>query len=136
LKSKYIDSGEVRFVFRELPRDNGLDLAATALTRSVGTDKFFDFVDLLMKKQSDWLVDKPEAPLRAIAKEAGIDDKQFGEILHNQDLLQGIVAMRQRAIDDFGVDSTPTFFINGKKVVGFQSMQDLDKVIQPLLKKT
>jgi protein-disulfide isomerase len=122
LKEKYIDTGKVRFIFREFPFDP-IAAGAFMLARCAGNDKYFAVVDL-----------KPLAPLLATVKQAGFTEESFKACLANQKVLDGIEWVRNRAADKFKVDSTPTFFINGKKQSGALSMEELDKAIQPLLK--
>ena len=80
------------------------------------------------------VVQKPLPPLQAIAKQAGLTQQSFEQCLANQKLLEDIEKVRERATAKFGVSSTPTFFINGKKVSGALSIEDLEKEIQPYLK--
>jgi len=79
-------------------------------------------------------VHKPLEPMLAIAKQAGFTQQSFEECLANQEILSGIEAGRDRATTKFGVNSTPTFFINGKIVRGGLSAEELDKQLAPYLK--
>jgi len=79
-------------------------------------------------------VEQPLQPLLALSKQAGFTEKTFEECRTNQKLLNSIATVRQRAIDKFKVDSTPTFFINGTKHAGAMSIDEMAKVIDPLLK--
>ena len=72
----------------------------------------------------------------AIAKQAGISEQTFNACLSDQKMLEAMQAEQKRATDKFGVNSTPTLFINGKKQVGGQSIEDLAKVIDPILPKS
>src|SRR5579875_2697932 len=117
LKKRYIDTGKVRYIFREFPLDN-LAAAAFMLARCAGeldSSKYYAMIDTLFAQQRTWAVEKPIPPLMTIAKQAGFTEKSFNECLANQKLLSGIEDVRQRAIKEFQVDSTPTFFINGKR---------------------
>jgi len=90
-------------------------------------------IDTMFAQQRTWAVEKPIPPLMAIAKQAGFTEKSFDECLANQKLLNGIEDVRQRAIKDFQVESTPTFFINGTRKVGALTLDEMTKVIDPLL---
>ena len=81
-------------------------------------------------------MEKPIPPLMAIAKQAGFSEQSFNACLSDQKMLDAMQAEQKRATDKFGVNSTPTFFINGKKQVGGMSIEDLAKVIDPLLPKS
>jgi protein-disulfide isomerase len=72
----------------------------------------------------------------AIAKQAGMSEQKFNACLSDQKMLEAMQAEQKRATDKFGVNSTPTLFINGKKQVGGMSIDDLAKVIDPLLPKS
>jgi protein-disulfide isomerase len=136
LKKRYIDTGKVRYIFREFPLDN-LAAAAFMLARCAGKDdkdKYFALIDTLFKQQRQWAVEKPLAPLLAIAKQAGFTEESFKACLANQQVLDGIESVRKRAVDTFKVQSTPTFFINGTSYPGALSIEDLAKVIDPYLK--
>lgn len=134
LKSKYIDTGKVRYIMREFPLDP-LAAAGFMLARCSGDDKYFAMVDVLFKMQSQWaFTNDPLQGLLAIAKQAGFSEQKFNECLANQKLLDDIDAVRQRASDKFGVNSTPSFFVNGHPHRGEMTLDELDKVLEPYLK--
>jgi protein-disulfide isomerase len=133
MKKKYVDTGKARFIFREFPLDP-LAAAGFMLARCAGKDKYFPLIETLFQQQRDWVVQKPLAPLLAIAKQAGFTQQTFEACLANQQVLDGIEAMRSRGADKLGVNSTPTFFINGKRFAGAISIEDLDKAVAPYLK--
>ena len=116
-KTKYIDSNKVRFVFREFPLDN-LAAAASMLARCAGGDKTLPMVETLYEKQADWAFTNgnPVPKLFDIAKQAGFTQESFDKCLTDQKLLEQITAQRTSASDKFGVSSTPTFFVNGKRL--------------------
>ena len=135
-KKRYIDTGKVRYIFREFPLDS-LAAAAFMLARCAGKDdkdKYFALVDTLFRQQRQWAVEKPIPPLLTIAKQAGFTEQTFNACLANQQMLDGIESIRQRAIKQFKVQSTPTFFINGKAHPGALSIDDMAKAIDPYLK--
>jgi protein-disulfide isomerase len=136
LKKRYIDTGKVRYIFREFPLDS-LAAAAFMLARcSAQTDsgKYFALIDSLFRQQRTWAVEKPLEPLFAIAKQAGFTKETFDACLSNQKVLDGIESIRQRAVKEFKVESTPTFFVNGTKVPGAISIDEMAKLIDPQLK--
>ena len=136
LKKRYIDTGKVRYIFREFPLDS-LAAAAFMLARCSGQDdktKYFAMIDTMFRQQRQWAVEKPIPPLLAIAKQAGFTEKSFDACLSNQKVLDGIESIRQRAVNQFKVESTPTFFINGTKFPGALSIEDMAKAIDPYLK--
>ncbi|MBI3704134.1 MAG: DsbA family protein [Rhizobiales bacterium] len=136
LKKRYIDTGKVRYIFREFPLDS-LAAAAFMLARCTGENdknKYFALVDTLFHQQRTWAVERPLPPLFAIAKQAGFTQQTFDACLSNQKLLDGIESLRTRASKQFKVESTPTFFINGTMVPGAVSIEEMAKVIDPQVK--
>jgi len=133
LKKKYIDTGKVRFIFREFPLD-ALAAAGSMLARCAGKDKYFPMIEILFSQQKEWVVQKPLQPMLAIAKQAGFTQETFDKCLANQQMLDGIEASRTRAAQKFNVNSTPTFFINGKIFRGALTPEELDTQLAPYLK--
>src|SRR5262245_21089582 len=78
LKKKYIDTGKVRFIFREFPLDQ-LAAAAFMLARCGDKDRYFGMIEILFAQQRDWVVQRPLQPLMGIAKQAGLSEQQFNE---------------------------------------------------------
>jgi protein-disulfide isomerase len=132
LKKKYIDTGKVRFIFREFPLDS-LALAGSMLARCAGTDRFFPMIETLFAQKKEWVVQKPLQPMLSLARQAGFSQQSFDECLANQDMQAGIEETRTRAMK-LGVNSTPTFFINGKIFRGGLTTEELDKQLAPYLK--
>jgi protein-disulfide isomerase len=133
LKKRYIDTGKVRFMFREFPLDQ-LAAAGSILARCAGPDKYFPLIETLFAQQRDWVVQKPLAPLMAIAKQAGLTQQAFETCLDNRELLEGIEKVRNQASEKLGVNSTPTLFVNGKRLPGALSIEDLEKEFAQYLK--
>jgi protein-disulfide isomerase len=135
LKKRYIDAGKVRFIFREFPLDS-LAAGAAMLARCAEPSKFFPMIETLFQQQNQWAVEKPIPPLMAIAKQAGFSEQTFNACLSDQKMLESIQTEQRRAADKFGVNSTPTLFVNGKMQKGGVSIDDLAKIIDPLLDKS
>ena len=133
LKKRYIDTGKVRFIFREFPLDR-LAFAGFLLARCVPSDKYFPMIETLFAQQRDWVVEKPLQPMRAIAKQAGVSQEAFDACLEDRKLIEGIEKVRSQAADKFGVNSTPTFFVNGKRLAGALSIEEMEKEFAPYLK--
>ncbi|KJC35725.1 hypothetical protein UP09_31435 [Bradyrhizobium sp. LTSP885] len=135
LKEKYIDTGKVHFVFREFPR-NGKDQAAMMLARCIAdTSKFYAVIAQFFKQQ-DQLMRQTIETLRLIGKQqAGMDNSAVDKCWGDQSLAEDLLRDWNFAVDAFGVDATPTFFINGKRFVGAPAFWELEAMIKPLLKK-
>jgi len=136
IKKRYIDTGKVRYILRDFPLDN-LAGAAFVLAHCAAKDnagKYYSMVETLFSQQRQWAVEKPVPPLMAIAKQAGLSEQDFNACLTNQKAWDAMESVRQRAMKQFKVESTPTFFINGTQVNGAVSIEDFAKVIDPYLK--
>jgi protein-disulfide isomerase len=133
LKSKYIDTGKVRFIFREFPLDN-FAAAGFMLARCAEGDKYFPVLDAFFAQQQSFFSAPAPFPwLTNFAKQVGFTQETMEACLANQELLDNVQAVRQRASEKFGVESTPTFFINGKIHRGAMTVEEMEKLIQPLL---
>ena len=112
VKAKLIDEGIVRFEMRPFPLD-GLALRAHALVRAVPETKFFPLVKMLLARQPVWVrAADPVAELQKMAKLAGVSADDFNDIMRNRPLLEGIVDLRQKGMDDWKIASTPSFVVN------------------------
>jgi protein-disulfide isomerase len=131
LKSKYIDTGNVRFILREFPLDT-LAAFAFMLARCAGPDRYYPMVGGLFATQETWAVPGADGKekLLLIAKQAGFSQESFDKCIADKALFDKIVEVRQRAHDDFGVDSTPTFFINGKRLAGEHELKDFEAMLK------
>jgi protein-disulfide isomerase len=136
IKAEYIDTGKVRYVFREFP----LDIKAAAgsmLSRCIAKDegaKYFAVTDMLFKQQNDWVMKNTTETLTRIGKQAGLSQQAVEDCLKDQALLDKIAADQKYAAEVLKVDSTPTFFLNGEKIKGETTFEEFDKRIKSLLK--
>jgi protein-disulfide isomerase len=134
LISKYVDTGKARFVLREFPLDP-LATAAFMLARCAGPDKRNAMVDLLFQQQKNWaFTENPIEALSGLVKQTGMSQESFDACLKDQDLHEKINEIRDHAAEKFGVNATPTFFINGVRHSGEITPEELDKLLEPLLK--
>jgi protein-disulfide isomerase len=125
LKAQYIDTGKVKYMLREFPLDN-LAAAAFMLARCSGEDRYYPMVDALFATQESWAIPGGDAKehLLQIARQAGMSKEAFDKCLADQDLFKKIVETRSIGHDKFQVDSTPSFFINGKRLKGDHQLED------------
>jgi protein-disulfide isomerase len=129
IKQKYVDTGKVRFILREFPLDSRAT-AAIMLARCAPKEQYFPMVSALFRAQGTWAVaEDGRAALLQMAKLAGFTQESFEACLTNQKLLDDVVATREKAAKDFGVDSTPTFFINGSKYTGEMTVEQMSAII-------
>lgn len=136
LRERYIDTGKVRFTLREFPLDP-LATAAFMLARCDGEAKYYPITDLLFDQQASWaFAQKSVSPvdaLQQVLRQAGFSKEKFEACLKDQKLYDAVNAVKQKGIDVFKVDSTPTFFINGERYTGEMTIDGMEKVIKPII---
>jgi protein-disulfide isomerase len=136
LRTRYIDTGKVRFVFREFPLDIK---AATAslLARCIGkgdSEKYLGAVETMFKLQ-ERLVAQTKDTLLFVGKLNGMSEQDVEACASNQSQLDKLSADQQYALRELKVVSTPTFFLNGVKLQGSMSYEELEERLKPLLRK-
>lgn len=135
LKAKYIDTGKVRFIYRNFPLDNTAHKAAM-LAGCTSEEKYFPFLDMLFARQRQWAgSNDPRTELMNLGKMAGIDAKSFAACMQNTALGDAILEERIYGEKEYEITSTPTLIIQGEKYVGAASLEDLDAILAPLLKE-
>lgn len=128
-KKKYVDTGKAYFILREFPLD-AVATTAIMLARCAPADRYFPIVDLLFDRQSDWaFVADPATALFQVVKQAGFSQDSFNACLTNQEILDGVNWVKNRASEKFDVGSTPTFFLNGEKRSGELLIEEIDKIL-------
>jgi protein-disulfide isomerase len=132
IKKDYVDAGRVRYIFREFPL-NDVDLAAVMVARCAPQDKYFPLLDIFFEQQETWTKGNPRDELFKIAQLAGFTRDSFETCLKDETVAKGILEARERAEGEFGVDSTPTFFINGEILRGAESLDEFKKMIDAAL---
>jgi protein-disulfide isomerase len=118
LESEYIETGQVRFVFREMVTGSPqFAMAGFALAHCVAEDRYFEMIDLLFQQQRA-IFQAARAPggargqYLAIARQMGLSEAEFNACLNNEEINANILAAHEQALDD-GIDSTPRFMFNG-----------------------
>ena len=103
------------------------------VARCAPPDRFFAFVDVLFRNQANWAgagsPDAVQAGLKRIALLGGIGEEKFNSCISDKTLETKVLQERLVAQNDYGVDSTPTFFINGKKLVGALPYDEFQKAL-------
>lgn len=134
IKRDYVDQGLVKFYFRPFPFD-GVAMAGAMLAQCVAPGARLTFLDLLFKRQADLIRNEnPFGQLQAFAKQAGLSEAKFMSCIQSQENLEAIRGMQAVAGRELGVNSTPTFFINGEKVSGNVGLEKFRKIIDKTLK--
>ena len=143
IKQKYVDSGKVRFIVREFPFDP-VATAAFMLARTNPSNtkelsqpqQYFAMVSMLFKQQRAWAAPADGNVRNALlqaSKIAGFTQESFEATLTNQKLLDDVNATMKRGADKFGVNSTPTFLINGNRYSGDMSVETMSALIDSML---
>lgn len=131
LKERFVETGQVRFVLREFP----LDPLATAgfMLARCDESKYWPIVDMLFEKQREWaFVERPLDALAQMMRQAGFSQEKFESCLRDQALYDAINLVRAEG-ESRGVNSTPTFFINGERHTGAMSIDQFESIITPML---
>ncbi|MDX1717735.1 MAG: DsbA family protein [Anderseniella sp.] len=129
VKKEFIDTGKVRFISREFPLDD-LALAAFMIARCVPDDKYFPMLDTIYETQKTWAGQNARTELLKMAKLAGLSEADFDKCLKDEALAKGILAIREDGAKKYGVDATPTLYINGKKMEGERDIEAFRKAIE------
>lgn len=136
LRSNYIDTGKVRFVFREFPLDIKA-AAASILARCIGkgdSEKYLGAVEMLFKLQ-DQLMARTKDTLIYVGKQHGMSEDDVKTCEEDQAQFDKLNADQQYAVREVKVAATPTFFVNGMRLQGSMSFEELEERIKPLLRK-
>lgn len=119
IKEKYIDTGKVRLVFREVYY-NKPALWAGMIARCAPADRYFGIVDVLFSTQAKWVGDGTDAQamlanLYSIGRQAGLTDAEMDACMADRAKAEALVAEFQKTTTADGIEGTPTFMINGQK---------------------
>lgn len=135
LKTEYIDTGKIAYIYRHFPF-NEPALRGAMLTECVGEDKFFRYLKVLFDSQPEWAYGSDFLnSLRTIARIGGLGDEAFDACMANKEVEDRLISGIKWAAGSLQVESTPTIFVNGQKLSGFQSFDELSAVIETERKK-
>ena len=135
LKKDFIDTGKVKLVFRDFPLGTPA-LAATMIARCSGPKRYFGFVDMFFRSQSQWSQAKnPLESLTKVARFGGMPASDVQTCIRKQKLLEHIQKQKQKAYEQDGVNATPYFVIGTKKLSGGIPYKQFKKVIEEELHK-
>ena len=131
--SAYVDTGKVRLITRPFVR-NVLDAAVFMLAEAAGPTNYHNVLSTYFKTQNTWATSEtPRDAILEIAKQLGFTQETFDAALTNQALFTGMEALREQALDEFGLAGTPTFYVNGKTLTGDKTLEQLAAEIDPLI---
>ncbi|WP_085903973.1 DsbA family protein [Kiloniella majae] len=128
IKKNWIDTGKARLVYRHMPLD-GVALRGAAVAECLEGDRYFSFLDLLFQQQQTWAFGgAAKEGLQKMALLAGMSKERFEECFNDEATLRRIVTQAQEGKTSFGINSTPSFVINGEVFAGgrdYDAMNDL-----------
>jgi protein-disulfide isomerase len=135
LKANYIDTGKIRFVYREVYFDK-FGLWAAMVARCGGAEKYFGISDMIYDTQREWLAAENEAGiadnLRKIGLKAGIAPDALDACLKDNDMAKAMVANYQTNATNDEITGTPSFIIDGQKYSNM-SYEDFAKILDEKL---
>lgn len=125
IKKEFVDTGKVRYVYRDFPLDR-LALGAAMVARCAGRDSFFGFIDTFYAAQGQWSrASNPISALGNLAKLGGMSQTKFEACLKDVEIQNGILQQRLEASNEFNVQATPTVFVNGERYGGGMTLDQM-----------
>jgi protein-disulfide isomerase len=129
----YVDTGKVKLINRPFVR-NVLDAAVFMLAEAAGPTNYHNVLSTYFKTQNTWATSEtPRDAILEIAKQLGFTQETFDAALTNQALFTAMEAVREQALNEFGLEGTPTFYVNGKTLSGDKTLEQLAAEIDPLV---
>ena len=130
LKSDWIETGKVKLVYRDFPLD-GAALAAAVIADCAPADRYFPMLGLFFERQGEWAVEGQwRERLTQLAGVAGMDKAAVDACLADEARKDAIVKRAEEGQAKYAIESTPTFIVNGRKLIGAQSAEEFAAVIQ------
>ena len=136
LKTEYINTGKVRFVYRDFPLDR-LALAAAMMARCAPKERYYPIIDIIFRTQENWAKQpNPTDALSQIGLLSGISKKTYKACVGNKEIYEGVMKIRNDGGENFNIQSTPTLIINGKPIKGHLTAEKLRLTLDSELAKS
>ena len=133
VKETYIETGKARLVYRDFPLDR-LALAGSMLARCAGPERYFGFIDILFREQSNWSQSRqPMQALGRLARLGGMSQARFDACLRDESVQRLVLDQRLAGTRAYKIDSTPTLIIGGRRYDRGLSFAEMRAVIEPIL---
>ena len=135
IKKEYVDTGKVRFVFRNFPYDPP-SLIGSVILKCVPKDVRYDYMNALFLLRKNWVISdnaKSTQELYKIMQSGGMSKEDFDNCLQRDDLANQIIKGRIDVQNEFNIQSTPSFLINGNLVQGNKSVKEFRQIIEKIL---
>lgn len=130
LKTEFIDTGMVRFVMREFPLDPFAAAGFVLARCTPDNESYYAMIDLLFNQQGAWAGNYDG--LVSLALQSGFTMESFEACLQDEALVEGIYWSYDRGVE-LGVNATPTFFVNGERLIGEQTIEQMRAAINSKL---
>lgn len=137
LEKRYVETGKVRFIYRDFPLD-AFGLRAATLAKCMPTEQFYPFIKILFKNQASWIRNpKFEEALIRYAEMAGLPSERAKSCMDDTKVMDELIAVQTEAAKKYDINATPTFIINDgeEKLVGARSIEEFAAVIDKHLAK-
>ena len=136
IKAAYVDTGLVRFVYREVYFD-AHGLWAALVARCGGEARYFGIVEILYQEQQQWARsgdgNAVADALRRIGRRAGLNDDELNACLTDRDMAVAMMEVYRQGMEEFGIRGTPSFVINGETYSNM-SFAEFQSILDPLLR--
>jgi protein-disulfide isomerase len=132
IKTDFVDTGKVRFIFREFPLDN-LALRAFMILRCVPEEKYFAVLDRILSEQKAWRGKDALRELARIMETVGISEEKVRTCASDTAVARAIFETQRANMDQFGFNATPTFFVSGLKLDGKNDPASIRPAIEAAL---
>ncbi len=130
LKENYIDTGKVRFIFRDFPL-NRPALLGSMVAHCADPSKYFAYLSLLFKNQEKWAFSQPvEEQLVKLARVSGMGQEKLLNCLQDEALAEKIIQSRLESQNTYNIESTPSFLVGDQLIVGVPSEERLRELIE------
>ncbi len=135
IKKEYIVTGKIKFIYRDFPLDQ-FALAAAMMARCSAKERYFGVVDVIFRTQREWGRNpNPRKALEQIGKIVGVSENTYEACVTDKVVHDGIMKMRNDAVEKYKVRTTPTFVVNEKKINGGLPLEELRKVLDAAVAK-
>jgi protein-disulfide isomerase len=138
IKAQYIDTGLVKFIYRDFPLDR-VALQAAQVARCMPAERFFGFLDVLYRQQDQWAAGRDANAMveriKQLGAVAGLSRERATACIEDQAMQLKIVGAAQAGERDYKINATPTLVINGKRHTGSVAFEEVDKALREITRK-
>ena len=133
IKKEYIDTGKIKFIFRDFPLDR-VALAASMIARCAPAERYFGIISLMFETQDAWRgAANPQAALGSIGQLAGMSAETLQVCVQNRAVFEAVMKQRNDGDQKFKIESTPTILVNGQKIGGSLDIGRFREVVDQAL---